>query len=251
MKKLFLFVFLLVNSTFSLMAQQTIDELVKDCISFVDTKAYLPEQVIEAPFEDGTMGQFDLYKLSAVFNLNVFSYYNLRGYDTDLKKELFKETDEFKEYEAELKDLREYMKGTNYYYIHKFRGNYNLEKGGFPYEIELYEGSYVSFPGYINHGTLCIEYATKRFPKNKIDVVKRWGGRDYFYNQKTFLPVKDKTVASKIEDAGSNKAVLFVFKIDSLKNEKILFSTNTFVITKTVAVYIVNTQTGEVYCKVL
>ena len=234
-----------------LWGQQTISDIVKGCGVFVDSKNYTKEQVVKAQDEGGIPHEVKSYELGAIFNLDVISHYKIKGYNTDLKRELFKETDEYKQYEKELKDYRDVVKNTTFYYIQKISGNYNTEKGGFLYEKELYEGGYVKFPGFVNCGTLCIEYATKRFPKNKLEIIKRLGGRDYFYNQRIYLPVNDKQTALKIEDAGNNRGVLFLFKIESIKREEILFSTQDFILTRTEGIYIVNTQTGEVYYRVL
>lgn len=235
----------------------TVQDLKKGRGQFLDTKDYFKKQFLKGRYEDGTEAKIEDYEIRNIFELNVVSYFKLGGYyDTDLKRELFKETDEYKQYETELKGIREDIKKSSFYYIHKlsdyYKLNYDLENSGFLYEIELYEGCYADFPGYINHGTLCIEYATKRFAQNNIDIRKRWGGSDYFYNQRVYLPVKDKRVALQIEEAGRDQVgVLFLFKINSTKDVKMLFSTHTFILTQTEAIYIVNTQTGEVYCKVL
>ena len=231
----------------------TVQDLKNGRGQFVDTKDYFTKQFLKARYEDGTEAKIKDYEIRDIFELDVVSYFKLGGYyDTDLKRELFKETDEYKQYETELKEIREIFFKSSFYYIHKLSNNYNLENSGFLYEIELYEGCYAGFPGYINHETLCIEYATKRFAQNKIDVRKRWGGSDYFYNQRVYLPVKDKRIALRIEEAERNQVgVLFLFKLDKTKDVKMSFSTHTFILTKTEGIYIVNTQTGEVYCKVL
>ena len=251
MKRISLISVLITLCSIPLWSQQTISELVKGCGTFVDAKGYIPEQIIKVHYEDGTPYEIKSYELGYIYNLDVVSHFKMKGYNTDLKRDLYKETEEYQQYKNELSKIRDTVKNTTFYYIHKFKSNYNVEKMGFLYEKELYEGGYVEFPGYINHGTLCIEYATKRFPKNKLEIIKRWGGSDYFYNQRAYLPVKDKQAALKIEDAGNNKGVLFLFKVDSIKKEKILFSTRDFILTRTEGIYIVNTQTGEVYYRIL
>ncbi len=169
-----------------------------------------------------------------------------------MKRELFKESNEYKDYEKKLIQIRNEVKNRSFFYISKLKSNeYSLSKGGFLYEMELYEGDYVEFPGYINHGTLCIEYATSRFPKNYIEIIKLFGGTNYFYNQRIILPVKDKRVALKVEEGGDQVRVLFKFKIDSVRRKRILFSENDYVLTKTEGIYLINIKTGEVYCKVL
>ena len=181
------------------------------------------------------------------------SFFEIKGYETDLKRELFKETEEYKQYETALKEIKNTLKNQSFCYIHKLRNVYNLEKNGFPYEIQLYGVDYDNFPQYINHGTLCIEYATKRFPKNKLDVAKvAGGGRNFLYIQQTYFPVLDKHLALRIEEKAREQiGVLFIFKIDSTRTVGTGFWPKTFVLTKTEGIYIINTQTGEVYCKVL
>lgn len=253
-QKLFLLLLLFVSGiAVAETSTLTVQDLQKGGGQFLDTKDYFKEQFLKWHTEDGMEVELKDYEIRNILELNVVSYFKLGGYyDTDLKRELFKETDEYKQYESKLKKIRDDMKKSSFYYIHKLNNNYNLENSGFLYEIELYEGNYAGFPGYINHETLCIEYATKRFAQNKIDVRKRWGGSDYFYNQRVYLPVKDKRIALRIEEAGRNQVgVLFLFKLDKTKDVKMSFSTHTFILTKTEGIYIVNTQTGEVYCKVL
>ena len=231
--------------------QQNYEELIDGCGAVIDDKNYNPDQVLIFELNGESDNKIPFTMVKSIYDLDVISRYHIKGYNTDLQKEMFKESDEYKELEKTLKEERELIKNTTFYYIHKLNSNYNLEKAGFAYDIELYEGSYKEFPGFINHGTLCVEYATKRFPKNKIEVIKRWGGSDYFYNQRVYLQVKDKQTALKIEQAGNNKGVLFLFKIDSVNTAKTWIFNKNFALTKTEGIYIINTQTGEIYCKVL
>lgn len=252
MKKTLLFAILLMFITIdSLKAQQNYSEIIENCVPVVDNKSFYPDQVVQGMLEDGSDAEITTWDIKKIYDLDVIALYQIKGYNTELQRELYKETDEYKKYEAELKKLRDTYKSTTFLYIHKLKSNYNIEKSGFAYEIELYEGRYKEFPGYINHGTFCIEYATKRFPKNNIEVIKRWGGSDYFYLQRVYLPVKDKQTALRIEQAGNDKGVLFLFQIDSIRTEKTLFFDSAFALTKTIGIYIINTRTGEIYCKVL
>lgn len=227
-------------------------DLIKSRGQFLDTKDFHAKQYLKKRTEAGTEIEISADKIKDIFELNVVSYFRLTGYDTDLKKELFKETDEYKKYEADLKKIRDELIKSSFYYIQEIRNVYDIEKGGFRYDVILGESDYVNFLGYINHRTLCIEYATKRFPKNSIDIQKWWGGTFYNYTQRVFFPVTDKSVALKIEEARREQVgVLFIFKIGSTKTERPGIWPQTYILTKTESIYIVNTQTGEVYCKVL
>ena len=232
----------------------TIQDLTKGCGQFYDFKDSENKQYLRAiNAENGTEAKFGSDKIRDILELNVVSFFEINGYETELKRELYKETEEYKEYETALKEIRNTLKKQSFCYIHKLRNVYNLEKNGFPYEIQLYGADYDNFPEYINHGTLCIEYSTKRFPKNKMDIAKvAGGGRNFLYIQQTYFPVLDKRVALQIEEAGREQVgVLFIFKIDSTKVERPGIWPQTFILTKTESIYLVNTQTGEVYCKVL
>ena len=233
----------------------TVQDLKNGRGQFLDNKDYVTKQFLLGHYDDdGAEFEISADDIRDILELNVVSYFRIKGYDTDLKKELFKETDEYKRYETELKQIRDELKKSSFIYIHKLSHVYDLEKGGFQYDITLNDSYYVNFPGYINHRTLCIEYATKRFPKNNIEINKlRWGS-SINYMQLVYFPVPDKHVALQIENAGHDQVgVLFIFKIDSTKKERPNsgFFPQTFILTKTESIYIVNTQTGEVYCKVL
>lgn len=72
----------------------------------------------------------------SAFSLDVFTYYNLSNvYDTELKKSLFKETNEYKEKLTNLKQVKkEYLSTCLYLDITKSKGfeisDYDLVKGG-------------------------------------------------------------------------------------------------------------------------
>ena len=237
---------------FQMFAQQSVSDIIKDCHLVYDTKDYRPNQKIIYRTKDGETEELPLYKLKWIYDLDVIPYYRIQGYDTDLQKELYKETDEYKEYVKKLSSIRDSIKCSSFYYVHRLESNYDLNKLAFAYNIELYEGGYTNIPGYINHGKFCFEYATKRFPYNNIEIsVRQSYVGDKYYNQRIYLPVKNKQTALKIEQAGKNKAVLFVFKIDSVKMVQHSFFKEELALARTVGIYIINTETGEVYCKVL
>lgn len=236
---------------FNLDAQQSFWDVIPDESILVCDVPDKDEQVIKFQADDGELKEYPLYRLKSIYDLDVISYYKIQGYNTDLQKELYKETDEYKKLFKELQGYKDVMKETTFYYTHELKGNYDLNKGAFPYDIELVEYDYTEIPGYINHGTFCFEYATKRFPNNKIEVTKKYGGTNYFYKQKIYLPVKDKQTALKIEQAGENKYVLFVFKIDAIKTVRPFIFEEEVALTRTLAIYIFNWETEEIYCKVL
>jgi hypothetical protein len=252
MKKFVIILLLLVNvAAMAQTSNLTVQNLKKGCVEFIDTKDYFKKQVAKGHYNDGTEIEISADDIRDVLELNVVSHFRLKGYDTDLKKELFKETDEYKRYEAELRKFRDEITKKSFCYIHKISNTYNVKEGGFTYEIFIDDEHYFNFAGYINHRTLCIEYATKRFPKNNIEI-RKWPGQSTSFSQSALFPVKDKSIALQIEEADRDQVgVLFIFKIDSTKRECPGIWPQTYILTKTESIYIINTQTGEVYCKVL
>ena len=82
-------------------------------------------------------------KLDDIYQLNVFSYYNLEEYDTELKKSVFKKTTEYQNYLTELKTKKAEMQKTTYYTIKTdmFNDtNYDVKRKGFEIEIGTNSG---------------------------------------------------------------------------------------------------------------
>ena len=144
MKKLFLICMVMfVFGLQSIKAQNSFEDIVKGCQLVVDTKDFNPKQVIRYKMENEEMKELTFWNLQMIYDLDVISYFRLQGYDTDLQKELYKETDEYKEYLKKLTFIKDSIKNTKYYYIQKLESNYDLSKSAFAYGVELYEGSYV------------------------------------------------------------------------------------------------------------
>lgn len=250
MKKTLILLALLLNISSISFAQQTVQNLTTGGLQVVDNKEYFQEQEIIMPGQNGVVEPQDMSFLNMILSKDVFSYFRLHStYKTDLEKELFKQSDEYRHLSDSLVAIRKVLMSQSCFYMRKLEKNYNVEKKGFVLEKEIYERKYHPVPGYFLFNTLSIEYATKRFSQNRINVEKRFGGRDYFYNQSILLPVADTKIALEIEAAKreGDAMVLFLFKLDSVKE----FGWDKVLITKTQSIYIVNKSTGEVYCKVL
>ncbi len=234
----------------SLFAQQTLSSLTEGCVRFLDEKkAYNTDQVFIYPEFTGSNEPSPLFMLESTLNVDVFGYYKLAGlYDTDLKQQVYKETDEYKQQYAELKAKSDKLKKTPCYYIGKLEKNYDVERKGFAYTKEHSSWGFPDCPGYFVQENLAFEFATKRFPKNKVNITKRTWGNNVFYKQEILLPVADAKVALKIEENKGNVGVLFLFTPSSYNSKNFMA---TVLLARTTAIYLVNTRTGEVYCKVL
>ena len=171
MKRYFVFVCYFA-ACFNLYAQQSIRDIIPSNSLLVCDVNDMDEQKIFYQDEDGEKKEYPLSRLKSIYDLDVISYYEIQGCDTDLQKEFYKETDEYKRLYKELQKVRESMKKKSFYFFHGLISDYDLSKAAFLYEIDIIEQNYTEIPGYINHGTFCFEYATKRFPNNKMEVKK-------------------------------------------------------------------------------
>src|SRR5690554_4791899 len=147
--------------------QQTLYSLIQNCQEIVDVKEhYTTNQMWKAKMEDESYKNQSISFIGEILSLNVIRYYGIRGYDTDLKQHLYKETEEYKKLESELKTIKQKLLNQTFYYLVPIEKNYNVEKKAFSLSSSLIESKYPDVPGYLAFEDLCIEYATKRFPKN-------------------------------------------------------------------------------------
>ncbi len=225
--------------------------LVKDCYEVVDGKDFDHEQIFLVPDENGKLENVRISYIENVLNVNVFGIWDVKDCQTDLKRKLYKETTEYKQRYQTLKEDRTNCLATKFYYLIKLPKDYDVTHKGFPLVLDDYEDAMPNMPAYLIKKCLCFDYATSRFPKHKITKSRYYGGSDYFVKQKIYLSVPNEQDALKIEDVGSNKALLIIFKLDSAfkANPSGLWE-RTYLKTKIQSLYIVNTKTEEVLYKV-
>lgn len=232
-------------------AQKQFYDIISECHEVIDTKDYTKHQIFRCYIGDDKYEDFKVDYFANILNMDVFRVFGLTGYNTDLKKKMFKESDEYKKYYSALQENKKEITDAKFYYLSKFSGNYDLEKKGFPFTFDDYEDQLPNLPNYFVIHDLCFDYATTRFPKHKIEKRRYFGGTDYFVQQKIYLNVPNEKEALKIENAGANKALMIIFKLDSAFPFSAGFYDNTFLKVKIQSLYIVNTKTEEVLYKVL
>lgn len=251
MKKIVYLLFLLLPT--NLIAQQTFDQITQGCNKFVDKGSYTKEQVAICMDEDSNSYELETYQIINILNTDVFRYYKLKEYKTDLQKKVFKESPEYKKYETELRHTKDSLKKQRWYYVCDLESNYDITRKGFLFSEELYGPEYPNLKGYLSFETLSFDFATKRFPKNKIEVSKRiWPNRvDYSIIQKIILSVPNEKIALEIEKDGKNVGVLFLFQLDSSFDYQGVFSKESTIKCKIESIYLFNKRTGNLYYKVL
>ena len=206
-------------------------------------KFYFEKYNSKAEIEELTISEY-----SALLNVDVIKYYNLKEYNTELKKQVFKESEEYKILSQLLWQEQNEVKYQNYYFLYNFRNNvendmYNVTQKAFYLIHSVIDINYTPVQGCINFSGLCLSYPenhTKTTPKD-------YGNRGYYYHQVIKIPIADAAIALKIEENMNDCALLFIFKMDKAIKRKTGIFTNDFIIGKTQSAYVVNTKTGEIY----
>ena len=187
-----------------------------------------------------------LNQMSGLLSKDVFCYYNLTQYDTELKRNVFIKSEKHAQYYAAMLQDFNKVKQDKYYFRFSLRYNhgkeYNLTQKAFFFQCWLNEVNYASIPGYINLGGLCVSY-----PQNLI-TVKTYDHRNGMqYIQSFKASIKDESIALKIEENMNDCSILFIIKLEkSTKRQTGLFAED-FILAKTDEIYIVNNRTGEIY----
>lgn len=196
--------------------------------------------------------------LQTIYSLDVFSYFNLDSYDTELKKAVFKKTSEYQNYLTQLKNLKAEMLKTIYYVKidDAFTNNdYNIKRGGF--EINLGE----------NDG---LGTASGKAPKTIDDILlknlsTKWVSLDDadFHlgvsKEILFIPLS-QTDGLEVENDKQNIGVFFFFTPSGIQKSTfkwlVLGSpsyagwynlTSTNVYADNVKIVVANKETGKIY----
>ncbi len=158
----------------------------------------------------------DLY---SIYDLNVFAYFNLLEYDTELKKAVFKKTDNYKNYLDSLKVIKTTMLRTNYY-IKLQEGfediDYDLKRKGFDldlgqiWDLGLVRSKPQKFFDIYNYEKFVY---LKTLPSKLVPDKEEHG----YFLEKLFIPLDD-TLGLEIENNRSNVHVYLFFAISGKEN---------------------------------
>ena len=193
----------------------------------------------------------DLYD---IYKLDIFSCYGISGYDTDLKRKVFRETAEGQRLTNELKIKRQDIMNSKLYYIFPFdanRGwskNYNLKTRTLDFSYIVDADKFISIQGYINFPQLIIkcsptikQYNEKRYNSNT---------NRYSYLNTIKIPMSEK-VALPIEENIDNMALVVECKIQQMKytsRQVSFFNLTTYCLQGvSTNIYIIDEKTSEVY----
>ncbi len=151
-------------------------------------------------------------ELEAIYDIDVFRYYNIKEYDTELKQVMFKKTEEYKSKLAELKEIKVEMLKSTYYFIKYFAygNNYDIKRKGFEFELGSNMGMgtiSARTPKSIN------DILFKALPTKQVNEPLFGSG---IYTEKLFFPV-DEATGLEIENDKENIAIYFFFTLKGRK----------------------------------
>lgn len=149
-------------------------------------------------------------ELIYIYDLDVFSYYKLNDYDTELKQAMFKKTDDYQIKLKELKSFKSKMLTSTYYTImeNAFSSNYDMTRKGFVITLGSNWGigtMSARTPKSIyfeNGGCILLKY----LPSKQVQVKMLPG----VYNEVLFFSMSED-IGLKIENDKDNTVVYFFF----------------------------------------
>ena len=72
--------------------------LIQNCVEVKDNKSFDPEQIFVLPALSGNLVEMDSWKVAQILNLDVIGYYKKgKEYDTELKRKIYKQSEDFEE----------------------------------------------------------------------------------------------------------------------------------------------------------
>ncbi|MBP1629583.1 MAG: hypothetical protein H6Q15_476 [Bacteroidetes bacterium] len=251
----------------NIFSQKTYDDLISECyqIDIKNNKICLiyPElverrtQIVrengkinvtfssDEDYDDG----LSIKKIAALIKKDVFYYFNLDlKYNTPLQKKAFSKTKEYSDYMTLINNHHSDIFDRKFYILYNLKRNnpYNLNKKVFVFEINPVNYSHINTLGYLGLGKNINVF----LPNNLLTIKKR----EHFPLQTITIPISDENLALKIEQDmekyDCSTYLMFIVKLNGIKTEKsptFIYSEEN-ILTKTLGLYIVNTETKEIYC---
>lgn len=195
-------------------------------------------------------------KLRSNLKLDVFEYYDLNEqYDSDLKKKIFKNSDEYKAKLADLEKKKTELKETTYYLdfepTYYERNNlikYDLNSKTFTVKNEIYTADFYNKLNYLQFDKIIFKAPTGI----SIDKSQFQSGGVDFITQSIKFNIDNEALALKIEENRSYLRLLFVFNFTgAMPFEGLNFlggKATVFALANTLKkIIIYNSSTGEIY----
>ena len=188
-------------------------------------------------------------KLHHLLKLNVCEYYDLKDYDTDLKRKVFKESSEGANLLKSMRMLRQKVMNSKGYYLFNFKDNwgwykgYDLQKKQFVLTYIIRDSEYSTIPGYIALPEALIKMnpQIRQFKEERKDAML----------VDIRFPLLNEKVALNMEDNIENLVLVVEFKIQDSKvrNQAVKFLNLPVysIMVLATKLYIVDKNTHEIY----
>ena len=154
-------------------------------------------------------------EIGSILTLGVFGYYSLSQYDSELKKDIFSKTAEYKIKLDELKSIKSKLLDSYYYLdLDANLTAYNLSTKTFTFGVECMPDDF--------YNSNCIQFDRICFvkPKGFTIINEKCMNSDnsgYYIYQYISFKITNNDIALKIEESNNDFRLLFVFKFLSSK----------------------------------
>ena len=197
----------------------------------------------------------DIYKLNIIYDLDVFEYYDLSQYSTELEKKNFRKTSEYLGKYDELKLKKNELLHTSFFINWDCDiSNYIIKEGGF--NLSLGTNSGLGLVGAISPKTISDIYFPT-LPTKRITYLENSFGTDV---REEVLPIRvNEKVGSMIEENKGEISVYLIFKISGKRSISFNYlnegddtwykNTQVHLFANKVVIIIANDKTGEIYFK--
>ena len=254
MKKVFVLLIsvLLTNGA---VAQTTLNSLIGECaLGVVENDKMEHFKFINS---QGKSVSCSIDDMSALLHKDVVFYFGLEDtYNSELKIKAYKQTEEYKEnYSLLMADYNKVTQGKAYLmYNLRYNNKYDVTKRCFLFDIGFDDLYRYSQPGYLCfENGLSLTFPTTYLSRKRQSSNLATNGI-YNYNALKTTTISE-AVALKIEnemdDPYCNARLLLIFKLTNTATEKKQVSNwiipQNFILGKTIAAYIINEKTGEIY----
>jgi hypothetical protein len=191
----------------------------------------------------------------SALNLDVFEYYDIKSkFETDLKRKVYSESDDYKTKYTELERLKSKMITTVYYldfepdyYERNNLIKYDTNTENFSVSNEIYLSSFYNKLGFIQFDQILFK-CPAGFTVNTRNISYEC---DDLVEEKISFKIDNESLALKIEENRTNLRFLFVFSFTGTSpfQGKILDLTSTdyYLMTNVRKVIVYNSKTNEIY----
>lgn len=199
---------------------------------------------------DNSLKRIKMKDIINILNIDVVNYYGLEEeYDSELKRKVFSQTQDYISKYKDLKKIHDYVIESYFYMSVKKECfyKYEMKLKSFRFRTTSMLGLFLSFYSYsyLQFDELCLSK-----PGNfKFEEGKIFGGNDYFIEQNYFVPISQERTAIEIEENCDDVNLMFIFKLSSVETSNSTGIPINYIIAKTHQAIMYNVSNGKIYSR--